>query len=91
MSDEPIDENGAETPTPEDKFYRGTIEKLFRGSQAGVVRSGNGREIPFTFLHVVMVGSVRRFEDLREGMPVGFDVGWTSKGLRVTVIQASDA
>jgi hypothetical protein len=92
MTDEPFDEDGAgASPPPEDKFYRGTIERLFRGSRSGVVRSGNGREIPFTFLHVVMVGAVRRFEDLREGMPVGFDVGWTAKGLRVTVIRAADA
>jgi hypothetical protein len=69
------------------KFYRGTIVKLFRGSQSGIVRSAAGRDLPFTFLHVVMVGSRRRFEDLREGMPVGFDVGWTSKGLLVTTLR----
>jgi hypothetical protein len=70
------------------KFYRGTIEKLFRGSQVGVVRSSSGREVPFEFLHVSMVGPLRAYDDLREGMPVGFDVGWTSSGLRVTVIRA---
>jgi hypothetical protein len=74
-----------------DKYYRGTIEKLFQGSQMGIVRSATGREVPFTFLHVVMAGPLRRFEDLREGMSVGFDVGWTSKGLRVTVIRAGAA
>ena len=90
MSDEPADEEGAGAETPADKFYRGTIAKLFRGSESGVVRSGNGRDIPFTFLHVVMIGSLRRFDDLREGMPIGFDVGWTAKGLRVTVIRANE-
>jgi hypothetical protein len=73
-----------------DKFYRGRIKKLFHGTQMGIVRSGNGREIPFTFIHVTMVGDARRFEDLREGMHVGFDVGWTSKGLVVTVLQTGD-
>lgn len=29
----------------------------------------------------------RSFQDLREGMEVGFDVGWTSSGLRVTKIK----
>ncbi len=29
----------------------------------------------------------RRIEDLVEGMEVGFDVGWTSRGLRVTKIK----
>jgi hypothetical protein len=75
---------------PHDKFYRGRIKKLFQGTQMGIVRSGNGREIPFTFRHVTMVGHARRFEDLQEGMPVGFDVGWTSKGLVVTVLHTGD-
>jgi hypothetical protein len=71
-----------------DKFYRGTIVKLFQGAQVGVIRSASGREVSFAFVHVVMVGTLRRFDDLREGMTVGFDVGWTSNGLRVTVIRA---
>jgi hypothetical protein len=75
---------------PRDKFYRGRIKKLFHGTQMGVVRSGNGREIPFTFRHVTMAGHARRFEDLHEGMSVGFDVGWTSKGLVVTVLHTGD-
>lgn len=72
----------------EDKFYGGVIEKLFAGSQMGTVRSGNGREIAFEFPYVTMVGPIRRFEELSVGMAVGFDVGWTSSGLRVTVIRA---
>jgi hypothetical protein len=70
-----------------DKFYRGTIVRLFRGSQRGVVRSQRGREIPFRFSSVVTTGPLRRFDSLREGMEVGFDVGWTSKGLCVTVLR----
>ena len=38
------------------------------------------------FAHGIMAGSQRRFDQLREGMEVGYDVGWTSKGLRVHVI-----
>jgi hypothetical protein len=75
---------------PRDKFYRGRIKKLFLGTEMGIVRSGNGRELPFTFRHVTMVGNARRFDELREGMSVGFDVGWTSKGLVVTVLQTDD-
>jgi hypothetical protein len=52
----------------------------------GIVRSATGREIPFAAAHVIVTGPLHRFEDLREGMSVGFDVGWTSKGLRVTVL-----
>jgi len=53
-----------------------------------VIRSDTGREVPFTFAFVTLIGAPRH--DLRylcEGMRVGFDVGWTSKGLRVTVIK----
>ena len=46
-------------------------------------------EIPFAAAHVILSGLVQRFEDLREGMTVGFDVGWTSKGLRVTVLHTA--
>jgi len=87
----PDDEKTATGPidssTSGSKFYEGTICRIFGGSRTGVVRSLNGRDIPFVFLHVQMVGPVRRFEDLREGMRVGFDVGWTSSGLRVSVMR----
>lgn len=74
-----------------DRFYAGTIKKLFPGAGMGLVRSATGREIPFAAVHVIITGVVRRFEDLHEGMAVGFDVGWTSKGLRVTVLRTGDA
>jgi hypothetical protein len=84
------DSGSSAADQPRDKFYQGRIKKLFQGTQMGIVRSGNGREIPFTFRHVIMVGHARRFEELREGMSVGFDVGWTSKGLVVTVLRAGE-
>ena len=84
MVDEP-DDRPPNAPTA-DRFYAGVIKKLFAGSGMGVVRSATGREIPFAAQHVLLTGAVQRFEDLREGMRVGFDVGWTSKGLRVTVL-----
>jgi hypothetical protein len=81
--DTPFDEG----QPSEERFYLGNIRKLFLGSQSGIVRSQSGREIAFVWLHVEKLGRVRDFEDLREGMLVGFDVGWTSRGLRVTVMQ----
>lgn len=69
-----------------ERFYVGTIRRLFPSAGLGMVRSDSGREIPFAAVHVVINGTVHRFDDLREGMRVGFDVGWTSRGLRVTVI-----
>ncbi len=76
---------------PADRFYHGIIVKLFRGRQGGVVRTASGREVPFHFLHVTPLGGLRHFEDLRQGMRVGYDVGWTARGLRVTVLRPLDA
>jgi hypothetical protein len=73
-----------------DKFYRGTIHALQRGAQRGMVRAASGRDIPFVFAHVIMVGPHRHFDDLYEGLRVGYDVSWTSKGLRVSVIRIPD-
>jgi len=85
LDDEPGDRPAAELPG--ELFYRGTLIRLLHGMGAGVVRSAaNGREIPFELQHVVVLGggsSGGRLE-LSEGMEVGFDVGWTSRGLRVT-------
>jgi hypothetical protein len=73
-----------------DKFYRGTVLKVSRGAERGTVRSASGRNIPFIFQHVTLVGPHQSFADLSEGMEVGFDVSWTSKGLRVSVIRIPD-
>lgn len=80
-----------EPPAPDaNKFYLGVVLTLSRGAQCGTIRSGSGRNVPFIFTHVTMVGPHRRFDDLREGMQVGYDVSWTSKGLRVSVIRVPD-
>ena len=84
-----------DAPAPEgvesaDKYYRGIVLKLSRSAQRGTIRSASGRNIPFMFMHVTMVGPHQRFEDLREGQEIGYDVSWTSKGLRVSVIRIPD-
>ncbi|HUA35887.1 MAG TPA: hypothetical protein VMA09_19915 [Candidatus Binataceae bacterium] len=73
-------------------FYQGMILKLDRARGRGVVRSHSGRDVPFEFPFVSVVGAgiggdKPGIEMLREGDVVGFDVGWTSKGLRVTSIR----
>jgi hypothetical protein len=83
MVDEPLPAGG-------ESFYRGTVQKLYRGAERGIIRSASGRGIPFTFAHVRMLGPHTRFGDLREGLQVGYDVSWTSKGLRVSVIRVPD-
>lgn len=72
------------------RYYRGTIRRLSRRTRSGVVRSFSGREVRFEFPCVELIGPSRRFEALRPGMRVGYDVGWTSKGLRVTRIRLRD-
>ena len=76
-------------------FYPGMIARLDRARGRGLVRSHSGKEIPFQFPFVSVVGAGiggdhPGIEMLREGDIVGFDVGWTSKGLRVTTIQPRD-
>ena len=84
-----------EPPAPDDanlldKFYRGTVLKVSRGAERGTIRSNSGRNIAFLFQHVTLVGPHQSFGDLREGLEVGFDVSWTSKGLRVNIIRIPD-
>jgi hypothetical protein len=75
---------------PDDLFYHGVIATVNWSRGTGVVRSGNGREIPFDFQFVTMLGGRRQIEHLLPGMRIGFDVGWTSKGLRITAIKIYD-
>ena len=70
-------------------FYRGVLIRLGRGGGRGVVRSvRTGREVAFEREHTIVLGEPgpSGAVELREGMAVGYDVGWTSRGLRVTKI-----
>lgn len=65
-------------------FYRGVLLRFARGTGIGTVRSSaTGREVPFELAHVLVLGE-EGADALREGAEVGYDVGWTSRGLRVT-------
>jgi hypothetical protein len=75
-----------------ESFYPGVIVSLDKVRGRGVIRSYSGRELRFEFPFVSVVGAAlsRRspgIELLHHGDRVGFDVGWTSKGLRVTKIK----
>ncbi len=83
-----LSENGGQ---PGDHFYHGVISKIFWSNETGVIRSDNGRDVPFVFEFVTLLGAPRQdINFLRVGMRVGFDVGWTSKGLRASVIKIYD-
>ncbi len=79
-----------------DNFYRGVIAWLNRANRSGIIRSDSGREIPFQFPFVSVVGApiggpAPGLDRLQVGMQVGFDVGWSSKGLVVTTIKVLGA
>lgn len=70
-----------------DLFHHGVISKLFPSNSMGLVRTESGREVPFSFQFVELLGEVKKPTELREGQEVGYDLGWTSNGLRVTRIK----
>ena len=83
MSDAPSDDG----VTASARYYRGTITRVYYGSETGIIRSDeSGREYRFKWPFVDIRGPIPRVGGLREGMAVGFDVGWTSSGLVVTVV-----
>jgi hypothetical protein len=74
-----------------DPYYRGTITRIYYGSETGTIRSEtSGREYRFKWPFVEIRAAIPRVGHLREGMRVGFDVGWTSSGLAITVIRVPE-
>ena len=77
----------AVSPPPEDKFRKGKIIKYFPKSGYGFVRDQEGREVYFHIDEVRFVGEKKGRPYIAEGASVGFDVGRTSRGLRVTLLK----
>ncbi|HSA60086.1 MAG TPA: hypothetical protein VLJ37_10425 [bacterium] len=67
-----------------DKFRKGRIIKYFPQAGYGFVRDDMGHEVYFHLDEVRFVGKRNDRRYVSEGAPVGFDVGRTSRGLRVT-------
>ncbi len=91
-SDEKADVAGGDpgVPIPEeqpDLYYHGIIRRLSPRKGTGVVRTASGRDVRFSYQMVLMSGPVRSPRGLREGMVVGYDLGWTSHGLRIIKIR----
>ena len=82
---DPLQQSGAA-----DHFYQGVIASVHWGHERGSIKSASGREIQFEFPFVTVVGERRSVESLHPGMHVGFDVGQTSGGLRVTTLKVYD-
>lgn len=70
-----------------DLYHQGMITKLFPSNNTGIVRTESGRELPFSYDFVILCGEAKTVQDLREGERVGYDLGWTSNGLKVTKIK----
>ena len=74
-----------------DGFYQGVITRVYYGTESGTLRSdGTGRVYRFRAPLVEIRGGIPRVDGLREGMRVGFDLGRTASGPRVTVIRVPD-
>jgi hypothetical protein len=81
----------SESAGEQGRYYRGVITRVYYGSESGTLRSeASGREYAFRYPFVDIRAAIPRVDGLREGMAVGFDLGWTSRGLRVTVIRVYD-
>jgi hypothetical protein len=74
-------------PLVQDSYHHGVIVKLFPSNNMGVVRTESGREVRFSYDLVLLSGEAKTPLDLREGERVGYDLGWTSGGLRITKIK----
>jgi hypothetical protein len=70
-----------------DFYHQGVITKLFPSNNTGVVRTENGRELTFSYELVILVGEAKSPLDLHVDEGVGYDLGWTSAGLRITKIK----
>lgn len=70
-----------------DHFHQGVITKLFPSNSTGVVRTESGRELTFSYELVILSGATTSPLELKVGDQVGYDLGWTSKGLRITKIR----
>jgi hypothetical protein len=70
-----------------DFYHQGVITKLFPSNNTGVVRTESGRELTFSYDLVILVGEAKSPLELKVGEPVGYDLGWTSNGLRITKVK----
>jgi hypothetical protein len=84
MSDHDV--NQSQSP-PDDLYHHGVITKLFPSNNTGIVRTESGREIPFSYEFVILCGDLGSLQELKEGQAVGYDLGWTPNGLRITKIK----
>jgi hypothetical protein len=85
------DEDKPVPPLTDDLFHHGVITKLFPSNNTGIVRVESGREIFFSYEFVIITGEAKSPLSLKVGQTVGYDLGWTPSGLRITKIKTYPA
>lgn len=73
----------SESPETEEKFPHGKVVRFFPQNRYGFIKDRVGRDVYFNLDELRFVGEKDR-RHLKEGIEVGYDVGWTSHGLHVT-------
>lgn len=71
---------------PEDRFSKGRVVKYFPQSHYGFIKDRRGKDLYFNIDELRFSGEKGR-EALKEGIEVGYDVAWTSKGLHISKIK----
>jgi len=74
----------------EGKYYRGKIARFNPTTGYGFVELATGVHVFFYYDQVRLEGEHVRKSDIRPGKTVGFDVGWTEKGIRVCKLKVYD-
>jgi hypothetical protein len=82
-----VTENNPTGSDTGDLYHHGVITKLFPSNNTGIVRTESGRELPFSYELVILCGEAKTIQDLKEGDRIGYDLGWTSSGLKITKIK----
>jgi|GEM_PF-1353986 len=68
----------------EGKYYRGRIAKFNPSTGYGFVELTTGTHLFFYLEQIRLEGDHNRKSDVRPGKTVGFDVGWTERGIRIS-------
>lgn len=71
---------------PDDRFSKGRVVKYFPQSRYGFIKDRRGKDLYFNVDELRFSGEKGR-EWLKEGIEVGYDVAWTSKGLHISKIK----
>lgn len=68
----------------DDVFPKGQILSFFPRQGVGTLKSDRGETFPFSLAEIDLVGPKGQRRYVASGARVGFDVSWTSHGLRIS-------